>query len=261
MIRPLSFWIGVIWLVSVALAPSVAQNIPSSDRSKKAIARVTEALERDLEKANLRLGAPIYIRIFKVSKELEVWVEADDGIFHLFRLYPVCSYDGRPVSVSEKLGPKQREGDHKAPEGFYYVKPSLLLAKSDFHLALNTGYPNRYDQVNGRTGSFIMVHSYCASDGCIAIGDLVTPEGQNPHQRIEEVWALADAAFRGGQTFFRVHIFPFRMTDENLKKYADPRWSAFWQNLKEGYDFFNTQMRPPNVRVRTRRYVFEKAAD
>jgi len=68
---------------------------------------------------------------------------------------------------------------------------------------------------------------------------------------------IADAAFRNGQPFFRVHIFPFRMTPENMERYRDHEWYSFWQNLKEGYDFFeNHENIPPNVEVRGGRYVF-----
>ena len=54
------------------------------------------------------------------------------------------------------------------------------------------------------------------------------------HKYIEEIYLLADAAFSGSQKYFRVHIFPFRMTDENLQRHASSRWLDFWQNLAEG---------------------------
>ena len=52
-----------------------------------------------------------------------------------------------------------------------------------------------------------MIHGSCVSIGCYAMTD----------EKIKEIYALADAALRNGQRFFRVHIFPFRMAKENIK--------------------------------------------
>ena len=92
-----------------------------------------------------------------------------------------------------------------------------------------------------------MVHGSCVSIGCYAITDSL----------IEEIYTLADAAFRNGQRFFRVHVFPFRMNDANMTRHNGSEWYSFWENLKEGYDFFeNNGHIPPNVEVRDGRYVF-----
>ena len=93
-----------------------------------------------------------------------------------------------------------------------------------------------------------MVHGSCVSLGCYAMRD----EG------IEEIFTLADAALRNGQPFFKVHIFPFRMTEENMRKHVNSEWYGFWENLKEGYDFFEEGgHNPPNVEVKNKQYVFE----
>ena len=114
------------------------ESIPSSFRSQEAISRVKPQLEKDFAGKNMKFGAPIYIRIFKEEKELELWVKENNG-FTLFRKYSVCTYG------YGSLGPKTRQGDGQAPEGFYYVKPDKLNPVSDFHLSFNLGYPNKYD--------------------------------------------------------------------------------------------------------------------
>lgn len=216
------------------------QNIPSSARSRQAITKVKPRLELELKQKGLQYGAPIFIRIFKEEKVLEVWLRQGDH-FALFKTYPICMYG------SGGLGPKLRQGDGKAPEGFYFVTPRQLNPLSRFHLSFNLGYPNQYDRSHHRTGSALMVHGDCVSIGCYAMTD----------STIEEIYAMADAALRNGQPFFWVHIFPFRITSENMKKHADPHWYPFWQNLKEGYDFFELHDHiPPNVHVRNERYVF-----
>lgn len=233
--------LSALYLICVLSTNTIAQeSIPSSSRSKQAISRVKPQLEKDFANKNMKFGAPIYIRIFKQEKELELWVRKNNR-FTLFRIYPVCTYG------SGLLGPKIRQGDGQAPEGFYYVKSNNLNPVSTFHLSFNLGYPNKYDRVHQRTGGALMVHGDCVSIGCYAMTD----------EKIEEIYAIANAALRHGQPFFRVHIFPFRMTTENMQRYSDSKWYSFWRNLREGYDFFEKHGNtPPNVEVEKRRYVF-----
>ena len=213
---------------------------PRADRSEAAAKRVRPSLEPALRAKGLRWGAPVFIRIFKEEKELELWV--DDGkVFKHFKTWPICKYSG-------KLGPKLKEGDQQAPEGFYFVPRSRMNPRSRFHLSFNLGYPNTYDRAHKRTGSALMVHGNCVSIGCYAM----------TNARIEEIYSLCDAALKGGQRFFRVHSFPFRMTEANMKRHAQSKWIEEWYNLKHGYDWFEKSKRPPNVTVSTRRYLFGK---
>jgi murein L,D-transpeptidase YafK len=235
------FKISLLLLICFIAVNLIAQTtIPSSSRSIKAINRVSPRLKKDLLELGLEFGSPIFIKIFKESNELELWIEKEDTL-RLFKNYDICTWG------SGTLGPKRQLGDGQAPEGFYYVRPIQLNPNSTFHLSFNLGYPNRYDRIHGRTGSALMVHGSCVSIGCYAMTDSV----------IEEIYALADVAFKKRQPFFRIHIFPFRMTGENMGRHQDSEWIEFWRNLKEGYDFFETAFKPPNVLVKDRHYVFE----
>jgi murein L,D-transpeptidase YafK len=224
---------------SVAAPVFDKQRVPSSRRSRAAIAKVAPSLVRDLAEKELSYGAPVFIRIFKEEKELEVWLEQGEVFKHF------CTYE--IAGLSGTLGPKQREGDRQAPEGFYYVTPSRMNPHSRFHLSFDLGYPNAYDRAHQRTGSAIMVHGNQASIGCFAMTDA----------KIEEIYALADAALRNGQKFFRVHCFPFRMTARNMGKHRRSKWITFWENLQTGYVFFERTKQPPNVLLRNKKYVFE----
>ena len=239
--------ITVFLILQVFIQPQIASavQIRSTPRSEDAIRRAKPQLEEALRKKFLEFGSPIFIRIFKESRKLEIWMQQQKTYQH-FRTYEICEY-------SRTLGPKLVEGDKQSPEGFYFVKPPQLKPDSAYHLAINIGFPNEYDQKHKRTGSFIMVHGTdkegdCVSEGCYSMKD----------EKIEEIYALADAALRNGQQLFRVHVFPFRMTEENMKTHRRERWFDFWKNLKEGYDYFEWTKRPPNVEVRNGRYVFEE---
>jgi len=231
----------ILFVFFVISRGSLAQSrVPSSSRSRNAIERVKPGLEKLFENKGLNYGSPIFIRIFKESMELEIWVKSENK-FKLFKTYEICTYG------SGTLGPKTIQGDGQAPEGFYFVTPQRLNPVSDFHLSFNLGYPNKYDRIHKRTGGNLMVHGSCVSIGCYAMTD----------DGIEEIFAIADAAFRNDQKFFRVHIFPFRMSEKNIEKHKETEWYGFWNNLKEGYDFFEETKIPPNVEVRNKKYIFE----
>ena len=182
----------------------------------------------------VRYGAPIFIRIFKETRALELWMEkAPGGEFRLFKTYTIATWGGKD------LGPKQKEGDGQAPEGFYSVSASKMNPNSAYHLSFDIGYPNAFDRSLNRTGSFIMVHGREVSVGCFAMTDPV----------IEEIYLLADAALRGGQREIGVHVFPFEPTAKRLEMSADSPWSGFWRQLQAGWLAFEKTHRPPRVSV------------
>jgi len=181
-----------------------------------------------------------FIRIFKAEAELELWTRAEgDAAYSLAKTYPICAYSG-------DLGPKLKQGDRQAPEGFYWVTRRSLNPHSSYHLSFNLGYPNRYDRAHGRTGDYLMVHGDCVSIGCYAMTD----------GGIEEIYRTIEASLDTGQTGIRVHIFPFRMTGENMAAHLDHQWYDFWSNLKTGYDMFEVNGAPPNTEVERQTYVF-----
>lgn len=216
---------------------------PTSERAHEAAARVRPRLEQECAAAGLRLGAPVFMRAFKESKELEIWLEAAPGErYRLFRTYPIKTWG------SGRLGPKLKEGDGQAPEGFYTVSARQLNPNSSFHLAFNLGFPNEYDRSLGRAGSHLMVHGAASSIGCYAMTDPL----------IEEIYTLAAAALGSGQRSFQVQCLPFRFTSERMAQAQKSEWHDFWNNLRTGSDLFDTRHRPVDFVVRGRRYVFRE---
>lgn len=200
--------------------------------------RMYGSLESRLSLKNQKLGNPIFVRIFKEEKELELWMQNKRGKFERFGVYSICKYSGQ-------LGPKFYEGDLQAPEGFYAVSKNSMKPDSQYHRAFNLGFPNAFDQAHNRTGRHLMVHGDCRSVGCYAMTD----------PQIEEIFKLAEAALKNGQAFFRVQALPFRMTDERMARALHHRHNDFWRQLKAGYDAFEKSKIPPNVDVVNGRYV------
>ncbi len=212
--------------------------------------RVTPSLQGEVEQAGFSWGTPVFIRLFKIESQLEVWLQ-DGATYRLFRTYPICTWSG-------DLGPKLQEGDGQSPEGFYSVPARMMNPTSTYHLSFNLGYPNKYDRSHGRTGSFLMVHGECVSIGCYAMATTWDPYKEDRNQPIEEIWTLMSAAFNAGQKDVPVHIFPFRMTDQNFSRAAAyTEWLDFWKNLRTGHDMFEQSHVPPKVSTANGLYVFE----
>ncbi len=194
-------------------------------------------VEQKLAAKGFQLGQPIFIRIFKMSGTLEVWIQKNNRFQH-FTSYHICNYSGYP-------GPKLYEGDWQSPEGFYTVNAEQLNPQSRYHLSFNIGYPNDFDIAKNRTGSAIMVHGNCSSQGCYAMGN----------KQIEEIYLLAHYALAYGQERFSIHIFPFKLTDHRLAKYQSSPWYEFWKNMQPGFTAFEQSRQVPLITSVNGRYV------
>ncbi len=207
------------------------------------MAPLSEKMLGTIEDKHMDKDSPILVRLFKEESELEVWKKNRDGQFALLKTYPICRWSG-------DLGPKKKEGDRQAPEGFYTITPGQMNPNSNYYLAFNTGYPNAFDRAHNYTGSELMVHGDCSSRGCYAMTD----------EQIQEIYALARESFFGGQKELQLAAFPFRMTALNMAKHRNNPNFAFWKMIKEGYDDFEATHQEPKVSFCEKRYVFDAAA-
>jgi len=229
-----------VWLVFAAASAVILAGC--SQPTGPHLNPLSEEAQARLAKKGMRQDQPIFVRVFKEESELEVWKQKDDGRYHHFKTYPVCNWSG-------KLGPKLKQGDKQAPEGFYRVSARQMNPASSYHLSFNMGYPNAYDRANQRTGRHLMIHGDCKSSGCYAMTDAL----------MEEIYILARESFKGGQESFEVHAYPFRMTNANLRRHQRNKWSPFWNDIKRGYDHFQKTKQPPPVKVCERRYLVNVA--
>jgi murein L,D-transpeptidase YafK len=212
-----------------AISPTAKANKP-----------IPEKLLAEIEAKNMDKGSPMLVRLFKQEAELEVWKQDRTGHFALLKTYPICRWSG-------DLGPKIREGDRQAPEGFYSITPAQMNPQSAYYLSFNMGYPNAYDKAWGRTGSQLMVHGDCSSRGCYAMTD----------EQISEIYALGRESFFGGQGAFQVQAYPFRMNAQNMAKYRNNPNMPFWKMLKDGNDHFEVTKQEPKVDFCEKKYVFD----
>ncbi|MGE3149506.1 MAG: L,D-transpeptidase family protein [Pseudorhodoplanes sp.] len=231
---------GGVVAAAIALASCQTEGITPST---KAMRPLSDAMIADIERKNMEKTSPILVRLFKQEAELEVWKEDRSGHYALLKTYPICRWSG-------ELGPKIKEGDRQAPEGFYSITPAQMNPNSAYYLSFNLGYPNAFDRALGRTGSQLMVHGDCSSRGCYAMTD----------EQIAEIYALGRESFFGGQRAFQVQAYPFRMTAANMAKHRNNPNMPFWRMIKQGYDAFEVTKLEPKVDVCEKRYVFNASA-
>ena len=206
----------------------------------KANQPVPPKLIADMTAKDMDLQSPILVRLFKQEAELEIWKQDRSGRFALLKTYPICRWSG-------DLGPKVREGDRQAPEGFYAISPAQMNPQSAYYLSFNTGYPNAFDKALGRTGSQLMVHGDCSSRGCYAMTD----------EQIAEIYSLGRESFFGGQKSFQLQAYPFKMTAANMAKHRNNPNMPFWKMIKEGNDHFEVTKQEPKVDFCEKKYVFD----
>src|SRR5471032_2908493 len=206
----------------------------------KANQPVSPKLIADMTAKDMDLQSPMLVRLFKSEAELEVWKQDRSGRFALLKTYPICRWSG-------DLGPKVREGDRQAPEGFYSNTPGQINPQSAYYLSFNTGYPNAFDKALGRSGSQLMVHGDCSSRGCYAMTD----------EQIAEIYSLGRESFFGGQRAFQFQAYPFKMTPTNMAKHRNNPNMAFWKMIKEGWDHFEVTRQEPKVDFCEKKYVFD----
>lgn len=237
---PFARILGVAAVVLAMLALAGCSDILPRNSSMKAVQPLKQATQNRLAEMGATPGSAMMIRVFKQTNEFEVWKQTKAGAFKLYKTYAICAWSG-------VLGPKIKEGDRQAPEGFYNITPAQLNPNSNYYLSFNTGFPNKFDRAWGRTGANLMVHGDCSSAGCYSMTD----------ESVAEIYALARESFNAGNAVIQMQIFPFRMTPQNLALVADNPNLPFWMDIKEGYDRFELSKTPPSWDVCEKKYVFD----
>ena len=136
----------------------------------------------------------------------------------------------------------------QAPEGFYTVDAKALNPGSRWHRSFNLGFPN---------ASTARIGARARSDGArrLRVDRLLCHDRSGRGRDL----APGDRGAEGGQQRFQVHVFPFRMTEENLALRADMPNGPFWRDLKLGYDVFEETQIPPNISVCQGRYAVSRS--
>lgn len=226
-------------LVSAAPKKDFLTEQKQFQRVRTAISEKQNYLEQKLKENQLDLSnLNILFVAYKEDGVLDVYAKTkQETTYRKILSYPICASSGGP-------GPKRKSGDGQVPEGFYHI--NRFNPSSNFHLSLGLNYPNLADQrknPNQSLGGDIFIHGSCVTIGCLPMTD----------NYIKEIYLLAVHAKNNGQSTIPVYVFPFKMSAQQLQsykaRYNDKTLSAFWDNLKTGYDLFSKEHKALNVKV------------
>jgi murein L,D-transpeptidase YafK len=223
---------------SVQAAPETKES-PTLELPETAPQAVlTSSVAAAFAEKHLRFGAPVFLRVYKQSSEVELWVQQGPR-YALFKTYSICRWSGG-------LGPKMVQGDRQAPEGLYHITAPDLVVNRRWHRAMRLNYPNAFDVVNGRTGYGIYIHGKCRSVGCFAIND----------DNVEEVYEIVRAALSNGQVRIPVLSLPFRFSSINSLVNEPFVFGEFWRELRRADFLFNRDRLPPSASLCDGNYYF-----
>lgn len=216
-------------LLTISIADSAQTTFKTRqlafDRVKSAYMAKWGTIRNELKAQGISNNFNLFLAAYKQEGKLEVWIKSGDKkSYQLFKIYAFSGHSG-------VIGPKVKEGDLQTPEGFYHI--TAYNPESKFHLSLGINYPNNTDLLRSgreKPGSEIYIHGDCVTAGCIPITD----------DKIRELYILAVEAREHGQREIPVHIYPFKMTAENMKIQSEkhPHQKAFWTSLKSQHDAF-----------------------
>lgn len=188
-----------------------------------------------------------FIRIIKNEQVLEIWCKdrKNNHVFQLIKTYNLCV-----TKNTDKL----RGTDLLVPESFYYI--ANYYPFSPYMLRLEINFPNESDKKRGRSGGDIAIHGGCFSTYCTPFTD----------EDIKEIYIFAVEAKAKGISQVPVHNYPYRMTEENFKKYSsDPKYKddlkriTLWENMKENYQYFEQHKQLQDFTVDSKgNYIYKK---
>ena len=219
-------------------SPTQLVRVPITATGQSAIGRVRGRLQISYDELNVSWGSPIYLRLIRDQKRLEVWVKGRRAEFVRLRSYRICG-------TSAPLGPRSLQPVLQQPEGFYVLGISSLRPQAVSYLGLDIGWPNALDRANGLRGSTSLLQAGCSSAPHFGLTD----------QDMEEVYTLVYGALSRGQRGVALHIFPFDMnTLGMLTKVRGPN-APYWRSLEPAWSAFERTKKPPQVSVSGRQYI------
>ena len=256
---------------------------PSANESKAAIAQLitaatTTAAQEEAQGvpasliqllSNSKYYSPYAFVVDKKARTLSVWLQTNSG------LKKVASF---PADLGKNSGDKRNQGDHKTPEGIYFLERRLEGTSLDFKLygkrAFTTDYPNYFDRAEGKTGSGIWLHAVPdhvpltrGSSGCVVVRNDVILDltqyiklGRTPILIQNELNLVPQNAVEKENSEFATWLESWRSAweNKNIKAYIDhysdefqsmkmdrTQWRDYKARLNEQYKQFTVKISRP----------------
>ncbi len=250
-LKHIALYISIILSITSCKNTTTNTNpIPSKVNSKPNVEIAREEKQSDLIQKLKAMNIDwnkvnIHMQAYKYERILEIWCKNNsDEKFQQFTSYEFCNTSG-------DLGPKRKEGDKQIPEGLYEI--NILNPYSSYYLSLGINYPNKSDIIRSdatKPGGEIYLHGGCATLGCIPITD----------DKIKELFILTEKAKNNHQKALTIHIYPFRMNEENMMHFKKQYKNLFpfWMELKPFYNDFVETHKVANFTMDTKGHYLMK---
>lgn len=217
---------------------------------------------------------PYIFVVDKSARSLEIW-KSEIGPDAKRRFTRFAAY---PADLGRSTGAKVSEGDHKTPEGIYFLQTRLEGSSLDFKLygsrAYTTDYPNHFDVLDGKSGSGIWLHAVPdnvaltrGSRGCVVVRndivktlDLYIKLGRTPIVISEKIQKRSIVEMEASQAKLEKWLENWRNTwetkslDEYMKFYDDDfkavkmnkaQWREYKAKLGKLYTSINVKISQP----------------
>jgi murein L,D-transpeptidase YafK len=202
---------------------------------------------------------PYAIVVDKTARITTVWKQKED-----LSLEKVIEY---PSDIGKLNGNKSKLGDHRTPEGIYFIQkmyegPGLPFDKYGKR-AFTLDYPNLFDQRAGKTGSGIWLHAIPdtetlerGSRGCVVL-------------RNDSILDISKYITIGEKTPFLIYDkIPYQTQDERKKSNTEveatlAKWLEAWksENIDEYMKYYSEKFYSLKMNVtKWRQYKTELAA-
>lgn len=219
------------FIIAALLCPSISQ---SETTAEKVAEKVPTGV---IQLGNGSFYNPYAIVVDKAARTLTVWKQRDDST-----LEKIIEY---PSDIGKLNGNKSKLGDHRTPEGIYFIQkmfegPGLPFDKYGKR-AFTLDYPNLFDQRAGKTGSGIWLHAIPdtetlerGSRGCVVV-------------RNEAILDLSKYITIGDKTPVLIYDQVRYQTQEDKKKFNGDvelilsKWLEAWktENIDEYMKFYS----------------------
>jgi len=245
----------------------------------------TSAFAKEIPSALVQLGvasnyySPYAFVVDKKARTLSVWTQEAGG----FRMVTQFAAD-----LGKRDGDKVARGDHRTPEGVYFMLEKLEGAGLDFSqygkLAFTTDYPNFFDRRDGKTGDGIWLHAIPdevpltrGSRGCVVVrNDAIL--SLKPYVRVEKTPILIESAVemvsvegqrkKASELLQMIEAWRTSWQDKNIDQYMShygesfrsmnmnrDQWRKFKSGLNEKYQQIAVQFSQPKILRFRNRYV------
>ena len=187
---------------------------------------------------------PYIFVVDKSARSLEIW-KSEVAPDQKRRFVRFAAY---PADLGRSTGAKVSEGDHKTPEGIYFLQSRLEGPSLDFKLygsrAYTTDYPNHFDVLDGKSGSGIWLHAVPdnvaltrGSRGCVVVRNEIV-KTLDPYIRLSRTPIVIS------EKIAKRSITEMEASQAKLEQWLE-NWRNTWENksLDAYMEFYDTDFK------------------